>query len=461
MSKRPFSECLITSDNYYNPDLNEKQVVAVKSCLDAVFENSDRDRAVFITGPGGTGKSMVLEEVVRVLKHNGVSPAVTATTANAARLVNGVTINSFAGIGKGDKPLTDIMKDIYNKPYLMKRWKKTDVLIIDEISLLNDLTFNLLDSIGRRTRKRSELFGRMSLILFGDFLQLPPVTGNPAFMCPAWKEIGRNIILSENMRARKCALSEQFSRILEAVRVGNVTEEVVNFFQSRLMTDTNKPPEGVRLTKIYSKNHKVDEINSQEMARLVNAQNPLKQFHCRVSFMGGTENARAATKARLLGQPPAVNTLELCVGARVVMIANVDAKRGLVNGALGTVMEFSTVAPYHPIVKFDALNSVIKVTPHTWEESMGDKTCAYYHQLPLRLAWCLSIHKCQGMTLDYILADLGLDTFAAGMFYVAVSRAKNPLNLFLADFDPKAIKTDDKIKKFYEEISATDEPRDP
>ena len=343
----------------------------------------------------------------------------------------------------------------------MKRWKKADVLIIDEISLLNDQTFNLLDSIGRRTRKRSELFGGMSLILFGDFLQLPPVTGNPAFMCPAWKEIGRNIILSENMRARKCALSEQFSRILETVRVGNVTEEVVNFFQSRLMTDTNKPPEGVRLTKIYSKNHKVDEINSQEMAQLVNAQNPLKQFHCRVSFMGGTESARAATKARLLGQPPAVNTLELCAGARVVMIANVDAKRGLVNGAIGTVMEFSTVAPYHPIVKFDALNSVIKVTPHTWEESMGDKTCAYYHQLPLRLAWCLSIHKCQGMTLDYILADLGLDTFAAGMFYVAVSRAKNPLNLFLADFDPKAIKTDDKIKKFYEEISATDGPRDP
>lgn len=393
-------------------------------------------RNAFLTGPAGSGKTFILNQYIQLLKEHGVEVAVTASTGIAATHLKGITIHSWAGIGI-KYILTDYDIDqLEQKAYLWKRFEKTQVLIIDEVSMLSASTLDTVDRVAKLF-KRSELpFGGMQIIFCGDFFQLPPiekprtqqeettlfmdddtVSRVPfAFKSKAWKACDLHV----------CYLSEQFRQeddsliqILSEIRTGELSDQSIERLRARIV-----PEEIAEITKLYTHNVNVDSFNQKKLQGI---QGAIEKTYT----MSGTGKPNLIDALKRGCMVP--EQLKLKKGALVMFVKN-NPIAGYVNGTVGEIVDFEDG---FPVVKTKRGDRYV-ASPQTWSIEEGSKVLAEISQVPLKLAWAVTIHKSQGMTLDKAVIDLS-QAFVEGQGYVALSRVKTLEGLFLKGFNAMAL----------------------
>lgn len=379
--------------------------------------------SVLLTGPAGSGKTFILNEYIRLARKQGKTVAVTATTGLAATHLSGSTIHSWAGIGIHN----ELPKNFYDQ--LPKgrydTLESTDVLIIDEVSMLHDYRLDMVDKVARKVRNKNEPFGGIQVILCGDFFQLPPVSrsGEPpsAFVVSSasFKDLDPVVCyLSEQHRQD----DDDYLEILNVIRAGDVRRRHADTLMTRQDADLSEQGE---VTELHTTNVDVDGLNAKKLEALES------EKHYYKARFTGKENYIETLKRSCL----ALEDLILKQGALVMCIKNSPEKR-YVNGSLGTVIDFEDGTDY-PIVKLNG-GRILTIAPETWELRDGDKKRASIEQIPLRLAWAVTVHKSQGMTLDAARMDLRR-TFVPGMGYVALSRVRNLESLSLMGMNRLAL----------------------
>lgn len=365
-------------------------------------------KSVLLTGQAGSGKTFVLNEFIRQAKKEGKTIAVTATTGLAATHLGGNTIHAWSGIGVHDELPKNFYKDLPKGRKDMI--EKTDVLVIDEISMLHDFRLDMIDEVARKIRRKDEPFGGLQVILCGDFFQLPPVNrrdsrqGGFVVHSMAWHALNPVICyLGEQHRQN----DDAFLEILTAMRAGDIRRRHAEALLGRVgAAIAGTQP----LTELHTTNIDVDSINARALQILDGDEITYTMQTT------GKENYVESLKRNCL----ALENLVLKKGALVMCIKNSQDKK-YVNGSLGVVTGFDEDTHY-PIVELRSGRTVL-MTPDTWELRDGDKKRASITQIPLRLAWAITIHKSQGMTLDAARIDLR-KAFVEGMGYVALSRVK-------------------------------------
>ena len=423
------------------------------------LEIMEEGESVLLTGPAGSGKTYVLNEFIRRAKKLHKTVAVTATTGLAATHLGGNTIHSWSGIGV----LEELPKKFYEGLTKSKidNLTKTDILIIDEISMLHDYRLDMIDTLLRGARKNDIPFGGVQVILCGDFFQLPPVNrrdardGSFVVNSSSWRDLGPVICYLDEQHRQD---DELFLDILSAIRGNDIRRRHVTALQDR----KNKQLESSDVvTELHTTNVDVDSLNARQLSGLKGSE------HIYNMQSTGKEYYKESLKRSCLAQ----EKLVLKKGALVICIKN-NAEKKFVNGSLGEVIGFDKTTDY-PIVK---LNNGKKVTilPDTWELRDGDKKRASLTQLPLRLAWAITVHKSQGMTLD--AARINLEkAFVEGMGYVALSRVRSldtlsllGLNAMALRVSPEALEIDqqlrfqsDKASKKFEKLRERAKTRKP
>jgi ATP-dependent exoDNAse (exonuclease V) alpha subunit len=402
--------------------------------------------SVFLTGAAGSGKTHVLNTFVQYARSRGKKVAVTASTGLAATHLGGSTIHSWAGIGIHDDIKPRYVSDMPKSR--KEQIKKAHILIIDEVSMLHDFRLDMVDMVCQKIRESEAPFGGLQVILCGDFFQLPPVNrsdsreGGFIVGATSWDMLAPVICyLDEQHRQADDLLLE----ILTALRAGDVRRRHVEALMARIVP---RDADAVQVTELYSRNVNVDTIN-QRMLDAVPGE--AKEF---LRETTGRERAVDALQKSCLA--PEVLTLKQ--GAFVMFVKNNQEKK-YVNGTLGTVVGFDADSGY-PIVRLKNERQII-ASPETWELRDGDKKVASITQIPLRLAWAITVHKSQGMTLDGAHVDLS-DAFVPGMGYVALSRVKTLDSLSLAGLNRMAITMDPmafEIDRMLRHRSAQDEKR--
>lgn len=380
---------------------------------------------VFLTGPAGSGKTYVLNQLIKLKKHEGKHVSVTATTGLAASHLGGSTIHSWSGIGVRDEIGVHFVENLSKSR--REIIEKTDVLIIDEISMMHDFRFDMIDQIARLVRRQPDKpFGGIQIILSGDFFQLPPVNradsveGQFVVFSKAWAEIDPVICYLDEQHRQDG--DDQLTGILDAMRARDVRRAHAEALLARAEV---VPPEGSVFTELHTVNVDVDTQNLAKLEELDGDEMVYSQTSTGPD--GYVESLQRSVLA------PA--ELRLKRGALVMAVKNSLEKR-YVNGSLGTVVDFDPATEY-PIVEF--LNGKeVTMQPDTWELRDGDKKRASITQIPLRLAWAITIHKSQGMTLDAALIDLR-KAFVAGMGYVALSRVRSLEKLYLKGINRTAL----------------------
>jgi ATP-dependent exoDNAse (exonuclease V) alpha subunit len=389
---------------------------------------------VFLTGSAGTGKTYVLNQYIDYLKERKVKVAVTASTGIAATHMNGMTIHSWSGIGVKEFITSGNLASMNSKKYLKEHLEKVKVLIIDEISMLHKNQINAVDVVLRYFKKNEDAFGGIQVVVCGDFFQLPPI-GNQgeaakdkfAFMAEAWVKA----------RLSVCYLTEQYRQsdndlnlILNEIRTGNISKKSYATLQK---ASANKLADDVEPTKLYTHNYDVDRVNAQHLSQLSGTP---KKFKAKTS--GNKKLIETLKNSVLAGEE-----LVFKIGAKVMFVKN-DKEHRYVNGSLGKILGFTDKG--FPSVKL--LNGKTITTDIENWAIMDDngKTLASYNQVPLRLAWAITVHKCQGMTLDAAEIDLS-KTFETGQGYVALSRLKKLENLQLLGLNEMALRVDSLANK--------------
>ncbi|MFN3466845.1 MAG: helix-turn-helix domain-containing protein, partial [Candidatus Brocadiales bacterium] len=399
---------------------------------------------VFLTGEPGSGKTHTINEYIAYLRRRGIEPAITASTGISATHIGGMTIHSWSGIGIKTKLDKSNLDKISSNNYIINRIKRTKVLIIDEVSMLPPEALSMTEAICSKIKQSSEPFGGIQVVLSGDFFQLPPIvktevendsqmtfTGEPparfVYDSPAW---GRaNPIV--------CYLTEQYRQadndlltLLSAIRRNAFSEEHLFHIKSRKI-DRHAAPNGV--PKLFSHNLDVERVNNEILANL-----PGESKVFTMSSQGPDVLVSALKKGCLSPE-----TLYLKVGAAVMFTKN-NPTEGFVNGTLGTVEEFDKHNGY-PIVKTRG-GRWIKVGPMDWTVEENGEIRARVMQLPLRLAWAITVHKSQGMSLDEAVMDLS-NVFEFGQGYVALSRIRRLSGLYLLGWNERAFQVHPEVSE--------------
>jgi len=393
---------------------------------------------VFITGAPGTGKTYVIDGYRRFLSQHCLQAAVTASTGIAASHIGGMTLHAFAGLGISDKLTQDDIKKILEKRHVASRMNKITTLIIDEISMVLPHTFRSVDRILRAARLSVLPFGGIQVVISGDFFQLPPVRTKKdseemyVWQTELWKDLDLTICyLEESYRHEDSELTQ----ILDEIRAGEVNEGSREALQSRHNASISPDSH----TKLYTHNIDVDKINAKELQKLPGQ---AKGFRA-----GCTGNQKLADA--ILGSTLIMPIFAAKIGARVVFIRN-NQEKEYVNGTLGTVVAFEDETNY-PIVEIEDGRHIV-ATPEEWvREGDRGEIIAGIRQIPLRLAWALTIHKSQGMTLDAAEIDLSR-SFEVGQGYVALSRIKNLDGLSLLGANETALEVDNRVREFDNEL---------
>jgi ATP-dependent exoDNAse (exonuclease V) alpha subunit len=388
---------------------------------------------VFLTGAPGAGKTYVLNQFIKAAEEQGRAVAITASTGIAASHLNGVTIHSWSGLGISEAVTKYDLQKLENNSRVVKRYKKTDVLVIDEISMLHGHRLDMINLVAKTLRKNNRPFGGLQVVLVGDLFQLPPVTrGSSVFdfahESTAWQELAPKVCyITEQHRQ---AGTDELLDILQAMRQNTVTDGHRGRLQQRVGAQV---PADTVLTRLYSHNVDVDDLNQGFLAKLPGE---FKKFDM---TSGGDQYKVEQLKKQVL----APETLLLKVNAEVMFVAN-NFQAGFVNGTRGRVLKFTKAG--EPIVKMTS-GRVVTVEPHSWKIQEDDRTLAEVTQVPLRLAWAITIHKSQGMSLDAALIDLG-QAFTPSMGYVALSRVRSLDGLYLLGLNDMALAMHDSIYEF-------------
>lgn len=426
--------------------MNEQQIRA----LVAVSE----DKNVFISGQAGTGKSFTLKHIIKYLKQNNKKFAITASTGCAAVLINGQTIHSYLGIGINNTNLDKIYKEIKIKKMKYNKLFELQVIIIDEISMIDDTTFDFINELLCLIKGDKRPFGGIQMILVGDFCQLPPVKGNYCFNSKIWKSMSLETIhLTELMRQKD---DIEFQEILQEIRFGKCSKKTFN----RLLQLENTTFDNIRPTKLYSLNTDVKKINDYEFNKLCkkNTGKNIKEatviqcfpdtndiMMCNESFDDNEciirYNALSNDKYTKLDD----YTIDLIKGLQVMITRNINFDTGLVNGTLGTIIGLNR----NTVSIIDMHKKTHTISYHT-DTNNNNKT--HVNFMPIKLAYALSIHKSQGTTLEAIEVDGSTYIFASGQLYTALSRAKNLSSIRLLNLDKDSFMCNKEVKNLYSNI---------
>jgi ATP-dependent DNA helicase PIF1 len=456
-------------------------------------------KSFFLTGAGGTGKSYVTRDIVNTLRKDGKIVALTAMTGCASLLLgeDAKTLHSWAGIGLGKEEVTLILAKIRKYQKARKNWLATDTLIIDEISMMTPDLLDKLDLIAKNMKRSAQPFGGIQLILVGDMYQLPPVNREGpqgsffVFESEAWKNIIKD---SVNLKFVHRQSDPIFLKILDEARSGLLSEESVKILESR-KTNSWKKLE-IKPTLLFTRRADVDEINTSQLKKCP-GEDIIYQAKTKKTQQHLTENHFKDHVEKIVEKMDKsgayVPNLHLRKGAQVMYLINgihmdkearetaleelnsltkpdhmtneewwaekkerrINISRefddtvitNIVNGSRGVIEGFTEWTNY-PIVKF--MNGDIHVIRyHTWPAEDGVQR----QQIPLRLAYAITIHKAQGATLDCALIDIGKNTFEYGQAYVALSRVKSLDSLYIWELDPGAFRVNPKVKVFLDSLS--------
>ena len=472
------------------------------------FAKFAKGRNIFVTGPGGTGKTRLIQFLVEYMNSQGKTHQVCALTGCAAVLLNckAKTIHSWSGIKLGKGPIDDIVRRVMRNRCNVKSWRETEVLIIDEVSMMSRKMFDLLDQIGRAARKNpGKAFGGIQLVFTGDFFQLPPIadyddpaTGEFCFQHPKWNATFRQEDCIE-LKTFFRQTDPVYVKLLQEIRRGEISDKSIEVLDSRILRGKEIAPlkNGVAPTKLFPIRSKVDFINNTTYEKLEGVE---RVYHFNVSTSARVhidtgspltfeeisrcgELSSEQMKYEVESMTSSLQTdktVRLKVGALVMCTVNLDVERGICNGSQGIVIDFAEIntafdnfrspkdvvnlkfavepqpdarvkmdggAAIVPIVRFS--NGVImRVGVH--QRQCEEYPCIIISQIPLCLAWALTIHKIQGATLDSAEMDIGKSVFAAGQTYVGLSRVKTLDGLYLSDFNPMRIKANPLVVEFYD-----------
>ena len=449
------------------------------------FEKYRSGQNVFITGPGGTGKSALIREIYKYATEREHNVQVCALTGCAAVMLEckAKTIHSWAGIGLANGDIDRIVQRVDKNFFKKKDWRKTRTLIVDEVSMMSKRLFDILDIVGKSTRNcHSRPFGGIQLVFCGDFYQLPPVcvsTEDPdnarfCFESESWfhtfpKE--NHIQLKQIFRQN----DPVYCQILNQVREGRITRRTDEILRSRvgvLLPDVSE--DGTPQTKptiLYSTRSRADEINRLEMEKLtiLDPDSPTYtytlKFNTDLPLSEKERQIRASqSQERILSELNSLKNSILCdditqlrVGAQVMCVVNMEesvttAATPICNGSQGIIVRMTTETPSSlplPVVRF---NNGLEMTVnyHTW---VSDNIPGIgVSQIPLILSWAITIHKSQGATLERCIIDIGENIFEGGQSYVALSRIKSIEGVSIERYEVRKIMVNKRVKKFYGEL---------
>lgn len=459
------------------------QAVRLSEEQQIVMDRVKSGQNVFFTGSAGTGKSVLLRSII---DHFGGprddSIGVTATTGIAAVNIGGVTLHSWAGIGinyeNPKKTPEEVGRELGGKMLgqpafsrAKKRWENVQALIVDEISMLDGGLFDVLESMARRIRRNETPFGGIQLIICGDFCQLPPVTRNPeslkfAFDAKTWRKCVPNVTMLTKVFRQK---DQAFADMLNRMRLGDLNADMIAQFTALSREVTYE--DGIEPTELFSRRFEVESANNSRLHKL-----PSDLVEYKSSDRPGIDSngkiVSITTMVKLLERMLAMSQLQLKVGAQVMLIKNI-VQGVLVNGSLGKVVDFRPEAgyvfedppegaprgfqpteratgPLYPVVQFT--NGVQRlVVPVTFDmNNAAGEMEASRTQVPLILAWGLSIHKSQGQTLERVKVNLR-SIFECGQAYVAISRATKMETLQITGFTPAKVMAHPRVLNWMEE----------
>ncbi len=433
---------------------------------EAAFEAVKRGDNIFLTGPAGAGKTFLIRHIVEWAASEKKKVSITALTGCAALLLGfrAKTLHSWAGIGLGRDSVDALVASIKKINSVKQRWRGTHILIVDEVSMLTTDLFEKLDLIGRTIRQKNAPWGGLQLILCGDYFQLPPVVkgisgeslsaGRFAFESPKWAEAKLVPVCLKRIERQTDA---QFQTILNECRLGCPSPETLAILETRKGLDWKS--QLIRPTLLFSKNSDVDAINEKNLAAL---NKPLFTYTATTLIVAPDPAADSGDPyptpdeiercvQRLDNDAPYMSTLTLCVGAQVMLVTNLDVEAGLVNGSRGVIVDIRA-ADNIPIVQFRH-GTPVPIESKAWVSN--DNTRVTRNQIPLRVAYAITIHKIQGSTLDCALVDIGSSTFEFGQAYVALSRVRNLESLYIWNLVPSRIRAHPTVVKFYESLETS------
>ena len=406
----------VTMYNKIIDSLNEKQKEVIK-CVDD-YNN------VFLTGSPGTGKSYTLMKIIELLRFKNKNYGITALTGCAAVLINAQTVHSFLGIGLGKDSISNIIFKLKNrnKPKYQKLYD-LQTLVIDEISMMDDTLFEKISELFCKIKDNKRPFGGLQLILVGDFCQLPPINGNYCFTSSIWSKINlKSIELIEIVRQKG---DIEFQNILQEIRTGKCSKKT---FNKLLELRETKFENGIIPTRLYPISVDVDNINTMKFNNLCKKEKSTIWLYKSVSY---NKNIKQE-----------LYDISLIKNTQIMITRNIDIDNGLLNGTRGIVDE---LYDNYIIIK-DVNNKLHKIEYYT---DLDENMCKLINFIPVKLAYALSIHKSQGMTIDALAIDLGCNIFIAGQLYTALSRAKTLNSIKIIDLHQESFITHPLVKNFY------------
>ena len=405
---------------------------------------------VFLTGFAGTGKSYILNKLKEYFKKK---LTITSTTGIAAVNVKGQTLHSWAGVGLCRNTVYNTVEKIKKRPTQYRQIMNCKILAVDEISMLNIEAFEYINEVLREVRECNDPFGGIQVFFIGDFFQLPPVEkeGEIRHYCfdsPVWDKLGlKNVVLKKNYRQNE----ENFITALAHMRENCLEVEDIELLKTRCVEN-----EDADILHIFSTN---EEANRYNFAKFNMIDEPVKLFYAedgayrgsKLVTEGFTESENYILEI-FSKNCRAEKEIALKLGARVMLLVNMDFNKGLINGACGVIQGFNqdTIS-----IKFD--NGIVSNIPkHKFEYYYNERVVAERMQYPLKLAYGITIHKSQGMTLDRLVVDCAR-IFERGQSYVAMSRVKTLEGLYLKNFEPEKVLVDNRVAEFYENIKEVEE----
>jgi len=413
--------------------LNEKQQEAVNLVK--------QGHNILLTGSAGTGKSFTLKSIIKTLEEDNKNYGLTAMTGSAACLIGAQTLHSFMGIGLGTGTIDECLLKIRKRAPVLRTLKSLDVLLIDEVSMLDINLFQKISTIMgvikasqyKEDCLEKELilktpFGGIQLVFIGDFYQLPPINGLYCFMSLIWEKCNiKSVILEELIRQKDDIL---YQKMLKIIRKGRCTDNILYVLQKLKNTEFSND---IEPTKLYPVNIDVNKINADEFDKLVKKGNKTL-FYKAYSNAGIHENTLKEYD---------INLIE---GAQVMITRNIDINKKLVNGTRCIIKKLNT----ENVIVQD-INGLCHIIEYF--KDISDNNKSYISHMPVKLAYALSIHKSQGMTIDALEIDLGKNIFANGQLYTALSRGTSLKNIRIINIDKNSFKINENVKKFYSVIN--------